>query len=95
MDAETLNDAKKLCDILIDKKYPQNNFTNKILWKFTIPYFKKLTNHLENTNIPSTNNKNRKHLPKSIPKTHKKNNENKIKSLKPIHAKTKLLEHKK
>ena len=26
LDAETLNDAKKLRDILIDKKYPQNNF---------------------------------------------------------------------
>ena len=46
LDAETLNDAKKLRDILIDKKYPQNNFTNKILWKFIIPYFKKLTTHL-------------------------------------------------
>lgn len=57
LDAETLNDAKKLRDALIDKKYPKNKFTDKILWKFIIPYFKKLTTHLENTNIPSTNNK--------------------------------------
>ena len=68
LDAETLNDAKKLRDILIDKKYPQNNFTNKILWKFIIPYFKKLTNHLENTNIPSTNNKIENILQKVFPK---------------------------
>ena len=57
LDAEALNDAKKLRDALIDKKYPKNKFTEKILWKFIIPYFKKLTTHLENTNIPSTNNK--------------------------------------
>ena len=68
LDAETLNDAKKLRDILIDKKYPQNNFTNKILWKFIIPYFKKLTNHLENTNIPSTNNKIENIFQKVFPK---------------------------
>ena len=68
MDSETLNDAKKLRDILIDKKYPQNNFTNKILWKFIIPYFKKLTNHLENTNIPSTNNKIENIFQKVFPK---------------------------
>ncbi len=40
LDAKTLNDAKKLRDALIDKKYPKNKFTNKILWKFVIPYFK-------------------------------------------------------
>ena len=48
LDAETLNDAKKLRDILINKKFPKNKFTEKILWKFIIPYFKKLTTHLEN-----------------------------------------------
>ena len=31
LDAENLNDAKKLRDILIDKKYPKNKFTDKIL----------------------------------------------------------------
>ncbi|WP_231476049.1 hypothetical protein [Methanobrevibacter oralis] len=53
---------------MIDKKYPQKNFTNKILWKFIIPYFKKLTNHLENTNIPSTNNKIENTFQKVFPK---------------------------
>ncbi len=57
LDAETLNDAKKLRDMLIDKKYSKNKFTDKILWKFIIPYFKKLTTRLENSNIPLTNNK--------------------------------------
>jgi len=40
----------------------------KILWKFIIPYFKKLTNHLENTNIPSTNNKIENIFQKIFPK---------------------------
>ena len=94
LDAKDLNTAKELRNELIDKKYTKNKFTNKILWKFIIPYFKKLTTHLENTNIPSTNNKNRKYLPKSIPKTHKKNNENRTRTSSQIHAKTKLLEFK-
>ena len=41
----------------MNKKCSKNKFIYKILWKFTIPYFKKLTYHLENSNIPSTNNK--------------------------------------
>ena len=68
LDAETLNDAKKLRDMLIDKKYPKNKFTDKILWKFIIPYFKKLTTHLENTNISSTNNKIENIFQKVFPK---------------------------
>ena len=68
LDAETLNDAKKLRDELIDKKYPKNKFTDKILWKFIIPYFKKLTTHLEKTNIPSTNNKIENIFQKVFPK---------------------------
>ena len=57
LDANNLDEAKKLRDELIDKNYPKNKFTHKIVWKFIIPYFKKLTTHLENKNIPSTNNK--------------------------------------
>ncbi len=68
LDAKTLKDAKKLRDALIDKKYPKNKFTDKILWKFIIPYFKKLTTHLENTNIPSTNNKIENIFQKIFPK---------------------------
>jgi len=46
--------------MLIDKKNTlQTTSQYKILWKFIIPNFKKLTNHLENTNIPSTNDKTR------------------------------------
>ena len=52
-----LDEAKKLRDELIAKNYPKNKFTHKILRTFIIPYFKKLTTHLENKNIPSTNNK--------------------------------------
>lgn len=68
LDANTLNDAKKLRDMLIDKKYPKNKFTDKILWKFIIPHFKKLTTHLENSNIPSTNNKIENIFQKVFPK---------------------------
>ena len=53
---------------LLDKKYSKNNFTIKIVDKFIIPYFQKLTTHLENTNIPSTNNKIENIFQKIFPK---------------------------
>ena len=68
LDAKDLNTAKELRNELINKKYTKNKFTNKILWKFIIPYFKKLTTHLENTNIPSTNNKIENIFQKVFPK---------------------------
>ena len=68
LDVKTVNDAKKLRDMLIDKKYPKNKIIDKILWKFIIPYFKKLTTHLENKNIPSTNNKIENIFQKVFPK---------------------------
>ena len=57
LDAKNLNEANKLRDELISKNYPKNKFTDKLIWKFIIHYYKKLTTHLENSNIPSTNNK--------------------------------------
>lgn len=68
LDAKDLNTAKELRNELINKKYTKNKFTNKILWKFIIPYFKKLTTHLENTNISSTNNKIENIFQKVFPK---------------------------
>ena len=68
LDAKDLNTAKELRNELINKKYTKNKFTNKILWKFIISYFKKLTTHLENTNIPSTNNKIENIFQKVFPK---------------------------
>ena len=68
LDANNLDKAKKLRNELIDKNYPRNKFTDKIVWKFTIPYFKKLTTHLENENIPSTNNKIENIFQKVFPK---------------------------
>ena len=68
LDAKSLNDANKLQDELIGKNYPKNKFTDKLIWKFIIPYFKKLTTHLENTNIPSTNNKIENIFQKVFPK---------------------------
>ena len=68
LDAKNLNDAKNLRNQLLDKKYSKNNFTIKIVDKFIIPYFQKLTTHLENTNIPSTNNKIENIFQKVFPK---------------------------
>ena len=68
LDANNLDEAKKLRDGLIDKNYPKNKFTHKIVWKFIIPYFKKLTTHMENKNIPSTNNKIENIFQKVFPK---------------------------
>ena len=68
LDAKNLNDAKNLRNQLLDKKYSKNNFTIKIVDKFIIPYFQKLTTHLENTNIPSTNNKIENIFQKIFPK---------------------------
>ena len=72
LDAKSLDVAKKLRNELINKKYPKNKFITKILWKFIIPYFKKLTTHLENSNIPSTNNKIENIFQKIFPKHIKK-----------------------
>ena len=57
LDAKNLNEANKLRNELISKNYPKNKFTDKLIWKFIIPYYKKLTTRIENSNIPSTNNK--------------------------------------
>ncbi len=68
LDAESVLDAKKLRNKLIYKKYPKNNFINKILWKFIIPNFNKLIMPIENSNIPSTNNKIENIFQKIFPK---------------------------
>ena len=68
LDAKDLNEANKLRDELISKNYPKNKFTDKLIWKFIIPYYKKLTTHLEYTNIPSTNNKIENIFQKVFPK---------------------------
>ena len=68
MDAKNLNDAKNLQNQLLDKKYSKNNFTINIVDKVIIPNFQKLTTHLENTNIQSTNNKIKNIFQKVFPK---------------------------
>ena len=40
LDAETLNDAKKLRDMLIDKKYSKNKFTDKSYGNSSFPTLK-------------------------------------------------------
>lgn len=57
LDAETLDESKNIRDKLINFKCENNKFIKKLLWNFIIPHFKKLTTHLENQYIPSTNNK--------------------------------------
>ena len=68
LDAESVVDAKTVRDKLINKEYPKNKFINKILWKFVIPNFNKLIIPIENSIIPSTNNKIENLFQKIFPK---------------------------
>ena len=68
LDSESVIDAKIVRDKLIDNKYPKNNFIDKILWKFVIPNFNKLIIPIENSIIPSTNNKIENLFQKIFPK---------------------------
>ena len=68
LDAESVVDAKTVRDKLINKEYPKNKFINKILWKFVIPNFNKLIIPIENSIIPSTNNKIENIFQKIFPK---------------------------
>ena len=68
LDAETLDESKNIRDKLINFKCENNKFIKKLLWNFIIPHFKKLTTHLENQYIPSTNNKIENIFQKVFPK---------------------------
>lgn len=68
LDAETLDESKNIRDKLINFKCENNRFIKKLLWNFIIPHFKKLTTHLENQYIPSTNNKIENIFQKVFPK---------------------------
>ena len=68
LDAETLDESKNIRDKLINFKCENNKFIKKLLWNFIIPHFKKLTTHLENQYVPSTNNKIENIFQKVFPK---------------------------
>ena len=68
LDVETLDESKNIRDKLINFKCENNKFIKKLLWNFIIPHFKKLTTHLENQYIPSTNNKIENIFQKVFPK---------------------------
>lgn len=68
LDAETLDESKNIRDKLINFKCENNKFIKKLLWNFIIPHFKKLTTHLENQYISSTNNKIENIFQKVFPK---------------------------
>ena len=68
LDSKSVVDAKTVRDKLINKEYPKNKFINKILWKFVIPNFNKLIIPIENSIIPSTNNKIENLFQKIFPK---------------------------
>lgn len=72
LDANDLESAKKGRDYLISI---QNNLPKVIfnlLWFFIIPYFKTITFHLENSNVPTTSNKIENFFQKVFPKHIKK-----------------------
>ncbi len=93
LDPKNLDDAKILRNQLFTKKYPKNKFTIKIVDKFTIPYFKKLTTHLENKNIPSTNNKTENIFQNVFPKHIKRTMKIELGLFMSIYAKIKSLEY--
>lgn len=57
MDAENYETAKKERKYLLSLHEKGNTLLHKLIRKFTIPYFRKLTNHIKNKNIESTTNK--------------------------------------
>lgn len=72
LDANDLESAKKGRNYLISI---QNNLPKVIfnlLWFFIIPYFKTITFHLENSNVPTTSNKIENFFQKVFPKHIKK-----------------------
>lgn len=72
LDANDLESAKKGRDYLISI---QNNLPKVIfnlLWFFIIPYFKTITFHLKNNNVPTTSNKIENFFQKVFPKHIKK-----------------------
>ena len=72
LNAEDLESAKKGKEYLISiqDKLPEVIFN--LLWFFIIPYFKTITFHLENGNVPTTSNKIENFFQKVFPKHIKK-----------------------
>ena len=57
MNVEDLESAKKSRDYFITIQGKLLEVIFNLLWFFIIPYFKTITFHLENDNVPTTSNK--------------------------------------
>ena len=68
LNAELMDDAKKIRKELFKKKDKKHGLIYKLIWKFAIPYFKKLTYAIESGKIASTSNKIENCFQKVFPK---------------------------
>ena len=68
LNAELMNDAKNMRKELFKKKCGKNGLIYKLVWKFAIPYFKKLTYGIESGRIALTTNKIENCFQKVFPK---------------------------
>ena len=57
MNVDDLESAKNGGDYLINIQDNLSEVIFNLLWFFIIPYFKTITFHLENSNVPTTSNK--------------------------------------
>ena len=67
LDANDLESAKKVEIILLVYKTILPKVIFNLLWFFIIPYFKTITFHLENSNVPTASNKIENFFQKSFP----------------------------
>ena len=72
LNAEDLESAKQCKEYLISIQDNLPEVIFNLLWFFIIPYFKTITFHLENANVPTTSNKIENFFQKVFPKHIKK-----------------------
>lgn len=72
MNVDDLESAKNGGDYLINIQDNLSEVIFNLLWFFIIPYFKTITFHLENSNVPTTSNKIENFFQKVFPKHIKK-----------------------
>ena len=68
INAETIEFAKEKLKELQNKTKELPEIIKRILWKFIIPYFKNITQHLKDFKVSSTNNKIENFFRKTFPK---------------------------
>lgn len=87
-----MNDAKKMIkELFKKKKCGKNGLIYKLVWKFAISYFKKLTYGIESGRIALITNKIENYFQKVFPKHIKRRIKTKKRCFKTIPSKTTIL----